>query len=184
MQRSERLELETFLRLFGQFDVGGCEFSDRPDLIIRGTTPIVGVEHTRIFKNNPDLPSGRQQKPQERFQQQIADRARATFRQTSSLRVHLTVSFAEPSDYRAGDVSTVADELAQSVSQVIRLFGTHALQNGMCGLMSGICEAVATSFHRASIRFISRFTPIRHMRYGAQPTAMRSPSYRSWLLKM
>jgi hypothetical protein len=128
MQRSERVELETFLRLFGQFDVGDCEFSDRPDLIILETTPLVGVEHTRIFKSNPELPSGRQQKPQERIQQQIADRARSTFRKTSSLPLNLTVSFAEPSDYRARDVSTVGDELAQSVSQVLRLFGTQALQ--------------------------------------------------------
>ncbi len=129
MRISERRELETFVRLLGEFDAAVCEFSDRPDLIIRGTAALVGVEHTRIFRNSPELPSGRQRKPQERFQQQIADRARATFRQTSSLALYLTVSFAEPSDYRARDVSTVGDELAQSVSQVLRLSGAQALQD-------------------------------------------------------
>lgn len=117
LEQSERFELETFLRLFGQFDAGDCDFSDCPDLIIGGTIPLLGVEHTRIFKNNPELPSGRQQKPQERLQQQIMDRARATFHQTSPLSLYLVVNFAEPSDYRGRDVSTVGDELAQSVSQ-------------------------------------------------------------------
>lgn len=167
MRPSERSELETFLTLFGEFDAGVCQFSDRPDLIIRGARPLIGVEHTRIFVNSPDLSSGRQRKPQERFQQQITDRARATFRRNFSFSLYLTVSFSEPSNYRARDVATVGDELAQCVSQVLNLLGPQAFQESGSRVMR---------FRAASIRFTSRFIQVPRTNFGVPRTVMLSRS--------
>lgn len=119
--------MERFIGLLDEFNADACEFADRPDLVIREMSPLVGVEHTRIFLNNEDLPSGRQKKRQEKFHQQITDRAHATFRQTSTLPLNVVVSFRDSYDYRAPDISAIGDELALTVSRAIRLVGPNAL---------------------------------------------------------
>jgi hypothetical protein len=123
---TERRDLELFLKLFGNFDAEACEFYDFPDLLIQGSGPLIGVEHTRIFRNNDNLPAGRQLLPQERIQHQITERAQAMFRKNSPLFLYLTVSFSDPSDYRIRDIPIISDELALSVSQSISLLGAQA----------------------------------------------------------
>lgn len=126
MRESEQKDIETFLELLGEFDPSCYEFTDVPDLLIRSTDKIIGVEHTRLYRDSPRLPSGRQLRPQERIHFQIAERARAAFRQHSSLPLYLTITFSEPSDYRTKDIPIIGDGLATAVLQTMTFLGKRA----------------------------------------------------------
>lgn len=127
MMDSERQHLETFVDILGEFDLSTCEFGDAPDLCVQGAHSLIGVEHTRLYRVDSTLPSGRQLRPQERIHHQIAARAHETFRNRNPVALYLTVTFSEPSDYRTRDVSRVGDELAAAVLQSLTFLGARAL---------------------------------------------------------
>lgn len=108
MAKTQEKDLRAFLELFGEIDESIVEFTDVPDLLARCDGYTLGVEHTRIYVNDPTLTSGRQRKPQELIQQEIIDKAHALFRQESSIPLWLTVTFEEPFNHRSGEVDDIA----------------------------------------------------------------------------
>jgi hypothetical protein len=115
MADNQHSDLCLFLELFGGLDESPCEFTDVPDLIIRYNGKVVGIEHTRLYRETPTIPAGRQLRPQEKMHWRLVERANAIFQQRSNQRLWLYVTFKEPFNYRQDDIDHEATLLAQSV---------------------------------------------------------------------
>lgn len=119
MAKTQEKDLRAFLEFIGEIDESKVEFTDVPDLLAPYNGHILGVEHTRIYVNDPTLTSGRQRKPQELIQQEIIDKAHALFRQESSIPLWLTVTFEEPFNHRSSEVDDVASALAKAAKVAV-----------------------------------------------------------------
>jgi hypothetical protein len=64
MQPQERNDLRLFVEMLGGIDESQCQFSDRPDLLVKTDSRVIGIEHTRLFREDDAIPSGRQLLPQ------------------------------------------------------------------------------------------------------------------------
>ena len=115
MRETERKDLECFLDLLLEVDRSVCEFTDRPDLLISLPDRKVGVEHTRLYLEDPDLKPGQQRRPQEKIHGAIAERARELFRQVLDTPLSVHVRFAEPFDCHRGDIEADAAALSRAV---------------------------------------------------------------------
>jgi hypothetical protein len=60
MTDNQKNDLCLFLELFRGFDESSCEFTDVPDLIVHHNGKVVGIEHTRLYREDPTIPAGRQ----------------------------------------------------------------------------------------------------------------------------
>src|SRR5918999_2769131 len=118
MNVNQENDLRLFIELFGGIDESWCTFRDDPDLLINLHGTVIGVEHTRVHREDPDIsdtPAG-QPYPQDKIQWRIVKRAHEIFRLSSDQLLRLDVSFKEPSTYRAGnDIEREAYALAQSI---------------------------------------------------------------------
>lgn len=117
MNETQENDLRLFLDLLGEVSEKDCEFTDKPDMLIVTPDDRIGVEHTRIYREDPASPSGRQLRPQERIQFQIVQQAFELFRKHSSTPLYLTVMFDEPYNYKTRDASSVATALKRAVLQ-------------------------------------------------------------------
>lgn len=115
MKVQERNDLRAFLKLCGDFEEEQCVFTDVPDLVITTKSSIIGLEHTRIYYEHPQLKSGQQRGAQERLHLSIVNFAHQMFKQRCSVPLRLTVSFSEPFNLRKQDVEPVAKALAEVV---------------------------------------------------------------------
>lgn len=128
----QKNDLLLFLELFRELNGLPCDFADNPDLVISTAERQLGVEHTRLYREEPESPSGRQLRPQERIHFQITQRAFELFRSQVSTELYLTVEFAEPYDYRTRDVPSIAADLSNAVitslmfNPASRVQGQHA----------------------------------------------------------
>jgi hypothetical protein len=113
------IDLRLFLTLVSDIDTSQCEWTDVPDLLISLPNKIIGVEHTRLYREDRDLPSGRQPRPQEIYHQQIVKLAQSYFRVQSDILLYLLVDFKDPSNYRRQNMDSEAQALAQSVYSTI-----------------------------------------------------------------
>jgi hypothetical protein len=120
MTTAQENDLRAFLKIFGEIDESKCEFTDVPDLLVYHNGHVVGVEHTRLYSENPSLASGRQRRPQEKIHFRILDVAHYLFKQKSSIPIWLSVTFTEPFDYRTKDIDDVANALADAVFTVLQ----------------------------------------------------------------
>jgi hypothetical protein len=64
MAENQKNDLCLFLELFGGLDESSREFTDVPDLIVRHNGKSVGIEHTRLYREDPTISAGRQLLPQ------------------------------------------------------------------------------------------------------------------------
>jgi hypothetical protein len=112
---NQKNDLCLFLELFGGLDESSCEFTDVPDLIVHYNEKVVGIEHTRLYREDPTIPAGRQLRPQEKIHWRLVERANAIFQQRSDRLLWLYVTFKEPFNYRQYDIEHEATLLAQSV---------------------------------------------------------------------
>jgi hypothetical protein len=126
---NQKNDLRLFLELLGNLNGLPHDFGDKPDLVISEGPKRLGVEHTRLYVEQAELPSGRQFRPQERIHFQIAERAFEIFRNKHSIPLYLTVDFAEPYNYRKRDVEEVAAALSLAVELAISL-NTQSLAAG------------------------------------------------------
>lgn len=129
MSEAQEDDLRLFVELLGEFTEDVCEFTDKPDLLVRMPDAQVGVEHTRLYYEHPSSPTGRQLRPQELLQFQVVQRAFEFYRKQLSIPLYLTVQFAELFDYRGRDVSTVGAALAKAVLESL-IFNPGAAQPG------------------------------------------------------
>ena len=119
---NQKRDLGLFFELYQELKGLSCEFGDKPDLIITtNDNKRLGVEHTRLYVEQSDLPSGRQLRPQERIQFHITQRAFEIFRDKLAIPLYLTVDFAEPFNYRTQDVENVAAALSLAVQHSFAL---------------------------------------------------------------
>ena len=123
MRDDERNDLTTFVSLLDEFEPSACRFADAPDLLIHAPGATIGVEHTRLYREDASLPSGRQLRPQERIQGEIVERARESFRGRAGDSLYVTVKFSEPSDLRVKDVAKISDQLAEAVLHSLLIAG-------------------------------------------------------------
>lgn len=114
MRRLERNDLQLFVEGLG-IDGSQCEFSDAPDLLIRRDSKVIGIEHTRLYREEGGIPSGRQRQPQEKLHAQIVERALENYRRRRSTPLWLYVMFEKPFDCRKRDVDVLAARLAEAV---------------------------------------------------------------------
>jgi len=115
MADNQHSDLCLFLERFGGLDASSCEFTDVPDLIIRYNGTVVGIEHTRLYREDPAIPAGRQLRPQEKIHWRLVERANELFQQRSDRRLWLSVIFKEPFNYRQDEIDRDATLLVQSV---------------------------------------------------------------------
>ena len=110
--------------MLGGIDDSQCEFSDAPDLLVRQDSKVIGVEHTRLYREEDGIPSGRQRRPQESLHVQIVDRAFEKYQTRRSTPLWLYVTFEEPFDCRKRDVDMLAARLAEAVDASLSEKGT------------------------------------------------------------
>jgi hypothetical protein len=115
MADTQKNDLRLFLELFGGIDELSYEFTDVPDLIIHYNGKVVGIEHTRLYREDSTIPAGRQLLPQEKIHWRLVERAHEIFQQRSDQPLWLYVTFREPFNYRQDDIEQEATLLAQSV---------------------------------------------------------------------
>jgi hypothetical protein len=115
MADNQKNDLCLFLELFGGLDESSCEFTDVPDLIVHHNGKVIGIEHTRLYREVPTIPAGRQLRPQEKIHWRLVERAREIFQQRSNRLLWLYLTFKEPFDYRQYDIEQEATLLAQSI---------------------------------------------------------------------
>jgi hypothetical protein len=82
-------------KLFGEIDEAWCEYTDVPDRIARHNGQVIGVEHTRLYWEDPAITSGRQLQPQEIIHWGIVGRASEIFHVHSNRLLWLYVTFDE-----------------------------------------------------------------------------------------
>jgi hypothetical protein len=144
MTDNQKNDLCLFLELFGGLDESSCEFTDVPDLVVRHNGKSVGIEHTRLYREDPTIPAGRQQRPQEKIHWPLVERANEIFQQLSNRLLWLYVTFKEPFNYRQYNIEHEATILAQSVlaalsrspasdtgESVVRMQSWQAEQHGL-----------------------------------------------------
>ena len=119
MAENQKNDLCLFLELFGELDESSCEFTDVPDLIVRYNGKVVVIEHTRLYREDPTIPAGRQLRPQEKIHWRLVERANEIFQQRSNRFLWLYVTFKEPFNHRQYDIEHEATILAQSVLAVL-----------------------------------------------------------------
>jgi hypothetical protein len=119
MTDNQNNDLCLFLELFGGIDESSCEFTDVPDLFFHYNGKGVGIEHTRLYREDLAIPSGRQLRPQEKIHWRLVERAHEIFQQLSNRRLWLYVTFKEPFNSRGRDIEHEATVLAQSVLAVL-----------------------------------------------------------------
>ncbi len=119
MQTDQERDLRAFLRLCNQIEESKCQFTDKPDLLFYSNTAIIGIEHTRIYREHPSLKAGQQQRAQERLHLAIVSIAHQLYKERSSIPLWLSVSFTEPFDLRKNDVQRVAVVLAEAVLNAV-----------------------------------------------------------------
>lgn len=144
MREFEREDLGEFVRLLGEFDLSECTFSDAPDLLHEGAMGVLGVEHTRIYREDPVLPKGRQLLPQERIHGQIVECAKAAFNRVCSCQVHIRVMFSEPSNYKNVAADKVGDLLADAVLARLPCY------NGRISQVATLVGEPYDSWHRSA----------------------------------
>jgi hypothetical protein len=115
MADNQKNDLCLFLELFGGLDESSCAFTDVPDLIVHHNSQVIGIEHTRLYREDSTIPAGRQLRPQEKIHWRLVERAREIFQQRSNRLLWLYITFKEPFDYRQYDIAQEATLLAQSV---------------------------------------------------------------------
>jgi hypothetical protein len=79
MADNQKSDLWRFLELFGGLDESSCEFTDVPDLIVHHNGMVVGIEHTRLYREDSTIPAGRQLLPQEKIHWRLVERAHEIF---------------------------------------------------------------------------------------------------------
>ncbi len=79
MADNQKNGLGLFLELFGGLDESSCEFTDVPDLIVRYNGNVIGIEYTRLYREDPTIPAGRQLRPQEKIHWRLLERANEIF---------------------------------------------------------------------------------------------------------
>ena len=144
MADNQKNDLCLFLELFGRVDESSCEFTDVPDLIVHHNGKVVGIEHTRLYREDPTIPAGRQLRPQEKIHWRLVKRANEIFQQLSNRLLWLYVTFKEPLNYRQCDIEHEAIILARSVlaalsrspasdtgESVVRMQSWQAEQHGL-----------------------------------------------------
>jgi hypothetical protein len=120
MADNQKNDLCLFLELFDGLDESSCEFTDVPDLIVHHNgKKVVGIEHTRLYREDPMIPAGRQLRPQEKIHWRLVERANEIFHQLSARLLWLYVIFKEPFNYRQYDIEHEATILAQSVLEAL-----------------------------------------------------------------
>lgn len=112
---AEKRDFELFLELCDELNGLPYDFGDKPDIVLTTNHDRLGIEHTRLYVEDPELSSGQQLKPQEKFHFQITQRAFELFREKCSIPLYLTVDFAEPFNYQTRDIEEVAAALSLAV---------------------------------------------------------------------
>jgi hypothetical protein len=115
MRPQERDDLRLFVEMLGGIDESQCEFSDRPDLLVNTGSRVIGIEHTRLYREDEAIPSGRQLLPQERLHWEIVDEACQRFRGRHPTPLQLYVEFKEPFNSKKSDVASLGSALACAV---------------------------------------------------------------------
>lgn len=127
MRVQERIDLSLFVEMIGGIAESQCEFSDVPDLLVRTDSRVVGIEHTRLYREQEGLPSGRQLRPQEYLHDQIVAAANTKFRIKHPTPLQLYVEFKEPFNSKKADIDSLANALVSSVELSLR---EHRPRNG------------------------------------------------------
>jgi hypothetical protein len=127
MRVQERNDLRLFVEIIGGIAESQCEFSDVPDLLVKMDSLVVGIEHTRLYREQEGLPSGRQLRPQEYLHDQIVASAHTKFRSKHPTPLQLYVEFKEPFNSKKMDIDSLASALVSSVEWSLR---EHRPQNG------------------------------------------------------
>jgi hypothetical protein len=122
MTDNQKNDLCLFLELFSGIDESSCEFTDVPDLLVHHNGKVVGIEHTRLYREDLAIPSGRQLRPQEKIHWRLVERANGIFQQLSNRHLWLYVTFKEPFNYWERDIEHEATLLAQSVLAALSRF--------------------------------------------------------------
>lgn len=115
MREQERKDLELFIQMLDGIAESQCEFSDRPDLLVNIDSRVIGIEHTRLYREDDAIPSGRQFLPQERLHWKIVDEARQQFRRKHQTPLLLYVEFNEPFNSTKNEIEMLASTLAIAV---------------------------------------------------------------------
>lgn len=115
MREQERKDLQLFIEMIGGIAESQCEFSDRPDVVVKMDSRVIGIEHTRLYREDKDIPSGRQLLPQQRLHSQIVDEARQQFRRKHQTPLLLYVEFNEPFNSTKNEIEKLASALASAV---------------------------------------------------------------------
>ena len=115
MRVQERNDLSLFVEMIGGIAESQCEFSDRPDLLVKMDSRVIGIEHTRLYREDKGIPSGRQLLPQERLHWQIVDLACQNFRRKRPTPLQLYVEFNEPFNSMKTEIQKLATALAGAV---------------------------------------------------------------------
>jgi hypothetical protein len=146
MTDNQKNDLRLFLELFGGIDESSCEFTDVPDLIVRHNGKVVGIEHTRLYREDLAIPSGRHLRPQEKIHWRLVERANEIFQQLSNRRLWLYVTFKEPFNYRQCDIEHEATVLAQSVLAVSSRFPTSDTDHSVICIHSWQAQQLGLPF--------------------------------------
>jgi hypothetical protein len=126
--KEEIFHLELFINLFSKNNPSWLDsdcvldFGDKPDLVVQHKNVSVGIEHTRLYRENPVVKSGGQLVAQEKLQWNIVDRAYEMFRSQFSDPISIRVDFKEPFTYQKSDVEQEAKQLVLSVINVLSRF--------------------------------------------------------------
>ena len=146
MTDNQKNDLCLFLELFGEIDESSCEFTDVPDLLVRHNGRIVGIEHTRLYREDLATPSGRQLRPQEKIHWRLVERANEIFQQLSHRHLWLYVTFKEPFNYRERDLEHEAMLLAQSVLAALSRFPASGPRHSVIRMHSWQAQQLGLPF--------------------------------------
>lgn len=110
-EREQYSHILRFKESFSEFPAGILCFDDNPDVLVKTSEGILGVEHTRLFWG--DL------KEQESLEQRIVDRAKEMYELSGGPPLYVNVSFDSNIKLGLKDIDSIATSLHRIVCRYV-----------------------------------------------------------------
>jgi hypothetical protein len=139
-EREQYSQILCFKESFFGFPEGILCFDDNPDVLVKTSEGIWGIEHTRLYRT--DVSGRGMMKEQESLEQQIVDRAKEMYESSGAPPLYVSVLFDSKIRLGKKDIDSIAASLNGIVSKYVPNIGEHFELEGWRFIAQGLSPAI------------------------------------------